>query len=55
MITAPKLPVMCLSPAGTYTQPGAPMKKAELTVGEGRRHPSPIRLAGRDESAPSVA
>lgn len=25
-ITAPKLPVMCLSPMGTYTQPGAPMK-----------------------------
>lgn len=25
-ITAPKLPVMCLSPAGTYTQPGDPMK-----------------------------
>ncbi len=25
-ITAPKLPVMCLSPMGTYTQPGAPMQ-----------------------------
>ncbi len=25
-ITAPKLPVMCLSPSGTYTQPGGPMK-----------------------------
>jgi hypothetical protein len=25
-ITAPKLPVMCLSPAGTYTQPADPMK-----------------------------
>lgn len=25
-ITAPKLPVMCLSPMGTYTQPGSPMK-----------------------------
>lgn len=25
-ITAPKLPVMCLSPMGTYTQPGAPIK-----------------------------
>jgi hypothetical protein len=25
-ITAPKLPVMCLSPMGTYTQPGDPMK-----------------------------
>jgi hypothetical protein len=25
-ITAPKLPVMCLSAAGTYTQPGSPMK-----------------------------
>ncbi len=24
-ITAPKLPVMCLSPMGTYTQPGSPM------------------------------
>lgn len=25
-ITAPKLPVLCLSPMGTYTQPGSPMK-----------------------------
>jgi hypothetical protein len=25
-ITAPRLPVLCLSPMGTYTQPGAPMK-----------------------------
>ena len=25
-IAAPRLPVMCLSPAGTYTQPGDPMK-----------------------------
>lgn len=36
-ITAPKLPVMCLSPMGTYTQPGDPMKTSSRGRSRGAR------------------